>query len=709
MPAEGPGSLLRDGNRVLVEVRFARGAVAGIDDLRGAGAEIVDVSRRFQVITIAAKPSELTRLSSIPRVVSVTEILAPIAAASTCPSGVAVSEGDVQLRAAEARSTFGVDGSGVEVGILSDSFDQDKAAETSATDDVKSGDLPGTFNTCTGQSTPVDVLEDFNDPEAADEGRAMAQIVHDLAPGASLSFATAFTGLTAFAGNIEDLAAAGADVIVDDVSYFEEPFFQEGPVGVAVSNVTAAGVSYFSSAANNNLISEGKDIASWEAQQYRDSSGCPESVVALSEFFEEEGESGLNPAHCMDFNPGPEVDRTFRLTVSKGATLVVDLQWAEPWNGVNTDLDAFLLGPEGLPIAASLDDNVFGTPRPFELLAWENETLGPAKVQLVINRYNGASPRLKFALLQNGGGVSSTEYQSSQGGDVMGPTIFGHNGAEDATSVGAIRYNATEAPEAFSSRGPVTHYFEPANGVSPAGPLASAKVISKPDVTATDCGATTFFASFVSAESTWRFCGTSAAAPHVAAVAALMLQEEPLASPDQIRAALWESATPIGSSGPCSVGAGLVNATGALEDLLAPESGTGPACTPPESGPVVEEGEDEGPNPAPQIVQMPPPESIPGPTAEELRSVPATFLRRHPSKVLRTEGPTTRALFRFGSDEAGVTFLCKFDRAVFRTCHRRTIWHVEPGRHVLRVKARDADGNVDPTPAVFRFRVERVG
>jgi len=228
-------------------------------------------------------------------------------------------------------------------------------------------------------------------------------------------------------------------------------------------------------------------------------------------------------------------------------------------------------------------------------------------------------------------------------------------------------------------------------------------------VTATDCGATTFFASFVSAESTWRFCGTSAAAPHAAAAAALMLEEEPLASPDQIRAALWESATPIGSSGPCSVGAGLVDATGALEDLLAPGSDSAPACTPPESGLVVEEGEDESPNPAAQIVQMPPPESIPGPNAEEPRRFPATFFRRHPPKVLRTEGPTARAVFRFGSNEAGVTFLCKFDRAVFRTCRRKIVWHAEPGRHVLRVKARDGDGNVDPTPAVLRFRVERVG
>ena len=65
----------------------------------------------------------------------------------------------------------------------------------------------------------------------------MAQIVHDLAPGAKISFATAFVGEVAFAENIRGLAAAGASVIVDDVGYFEEPFFQDGPVAAAINEV----------------------------------------------------------------------------------------------------------------------------------------------------------------------------------------------------------------------------------------------------------------------------------------------------------------------------------------------------------------------------------------------------------------------------------------------------------------------------------------
>ena len=67
----------------------------------------------------------------------------------------------------------------------------------------------------------------------------MLQIVHDVAPGASLAFASAFNGLASFAANIQSLAAAGAKVIVDDVIYFAEPLFQDGIIAQAVNNVVS--------------------------------------------------------------------------------------------------------------------------------------------------------------------------------------------------------------------------------------------------------------------------------------------------------------------------------------------------------------------------------------------------------------------------------------------------------------------------------------
>jgi hypothetical protein len=712
VPVSGPGSLLREGNRVLTEVRFSRGATAGAVDLREAGAAVVGVSPRYKIVTAAIRPDELGKLSNVPNLAAVTEVLAPsvagagdpVSAAITTPCfGEETSEGDEQLRAAQARAEFGVDGSGVKVGILSDSFDRDAFTPTGAAEDTLSGDLPGAGNPC-GRETPVEVLSD-PEKKGEDEGRAMAQIVHDLAPGAELSFATAFKGLTNFASNVKALVTAGANVITDDVAYFEEPFFQEGPVGVAVKEATEAGVSYFSSAGNNNLKNGGgKNIASWEAPEYRDANGCPAAIVNFSQSLEGEGEPGLNPAHCMDFDPSGGVDRAFRVTVSNGATLVVDLQWAEPWEGVATNLDAFLLGPKGSVVSASFVDNVHGSKKPFELVSWENETGAAADVQIVINRFEGsADPRLKFALLQNGGGVTSTE-EFSGGEDVVGPTIFGHNGAEKAISVGAVPYDSEEAPEVYSSRGPVTHYFGPVTGTGPALPLGP-QLLAKPDMVATDGGANTFFGSCDG--EVRRFFGTSASAPHAAAVAALIREAEPAANAEAVEKAMKESARPVGSFPATAIGSGLIDAVGALEKLgvVASEPGA-EVAEPPAPGPCLPPREPAGGTQSHSIETLPTPTPPIEPPVRASR--PRTFFLQRPAKVVRTVSRRAKVVFLFGSDQPGVSFACRIDGGLFRRCSPRLVRRFPLGWHTVKVAALDAAGIGDKTPASYRFKVKRV-
>ncbi len=158
------------------------------------------------------------------------------AAAMTRPGRV-TSEGDNATRSNVARIRFGVNGAGIAVGVLSDSFN----CLGGAVADVANGDL-----------SPVSVLQEEPDCSyGTDEGRAMLQIVHDLAPGASLLFATADNGIASFAQNIQTLASLGAKVIVDDVIYFSEPMFQDGIIAQAVDKVAATGVAYFSAAGND--------------------------------------------------------------------------------------------------------------------------------------------------------------------------------------------------------------------------------------------------------------------------------------------------------------------------------------------------------------------------------------------------------------------------------------------------------------------------
>lgn len=550
----GPGSLMRRGGRLMVEIRLVGTSRGETRAIRRAGARVTHVSRRYSTVTALVGYRDLRPVSRVRGVRSVTEVLTPMLAGvarpaanapianATCPQGNATSEGDTQLRADLERAQLGGTGQGVTVGVLSDSYDRWAAAHTHAAQDVGSGDLPGAGNPC-GQSTPVNVIDD-SDVSGEDEGRGMLQIVHDLAPDAKLSFATAFTSETAFADNIRKLAAAGANVIVDDVTYFDEPFYQDGPVADAVNDVTAQGVVYYSSAANNNVVSGGNDVGSWEAPSYRPTA-CPASVTGFTD--------------CMDFDPGAGADNTYNVSVAGSASLRLEMQYAEPWYGVTDHLHLLVLNSTSTSVLGDFP-NLGVTP--FASFALTNGSTA-SNYNIVIARPAGSpgTPRVKLAFLQNGAtGAIPTEYTTSSGGDVVGPTIFGHNGGQNTVSVAAVPYNNSAAPEYYSSRGPVTQYFAPVSGTTPAAPLAAPLVLAKPDIAATDCGQTTFF---LSATAPYRFCGTSAAAPHAAAIAAL----EKSLNPGDSRAALIQSqkqsARAVGAYGPTDVGAGLIDALGA--------------------------------------------------------------------------------------------------------------------------------------------------
>jgi subtilase family protein len=690
LPLDGPGSLLRDGGRVLVTARVPGGVAAAFNGLREAGARIL--SAGAETATLSVAPSRLPEVAAVPGVSAVWQVRAPVSFTpeGQCEGGAAISEGLAQLRVDQARPAFEVRGKGQTIGVLSDSYDSAEVDSTAAADDVLSGDLPGPAGTCSGQQLPVDILAE-GPADGGDEGRAMLQIVHDLAPHANLAFATAFESEESFADNIEALArpasegGAEAGVIVDDVAWFEEPFFQDGPIAVAVDNVVEAGVTYLSAAGNDNLFdSSGNRIASWEAPAFRNSGGCPVAVTGGSQ--------------CMDFDPGAGSDDTFGITVEPHETLILDLQWAEPWGGVGTNLDAYLLSSGGGKVLAkSTEANISGTQRPVEIVSWENGASSSQTVQLAINRRLGSSPRLKFILLQNGGGVSATEYPKSSGGDVVGPAVFGHAGSASAIAVAAIPYGDSTRIERYSSRGPVTHLFGPVEGPGPALPLGAPEVIPKPDLAASDCGVTTFFA-FPQA-GRWRFCGTSAAAPHAAAVAALVRQAKPTLPPQQVRDTLEETAAPVGGFPADAAGAGRVDALAAIADLPGPiEGGDGPS----EPAAALETLSGAAATQAPPAQPAPPAGPAPAPRP----SAPSTTLLRHPRAVVHVRSRGVRLVFRFGSDPAGAAFLCSVDRRPYRSCASRLVRRFGRGRHALEVKAQGPTGLTDPTPAVFRFRVK---
>ncbi|MDQ1476255.1 MAG: hypothetical protein QOE62_1484, partial [Actinomycetota bacterium] len=212
LPVTGVGSLVRRPNgMVLVQIRTHDVASATVARLRAAGARVVNVSPAYSTVTADVASASLRAVAADPAVAYVTEVLAPRVGtvgttASTAPTGAppqtatanpqcgsTTSEGDTLMHAADARAAGNVDGAGTTVGILSDSYDIASGAPTNAATDVASGDLPGAANPC-GYPTPVTVQSESAGAGGADEGRAMAQLVHDLAPGARLAVASAFNG-----------------------------------------------------------------------------------------------------------------------------------------------------------------------------------------------------------------------------------------------------------------------------------------------------------------------------------------------------------------------------------------------------------------------------------------------------------------------------------------------------------------------------------
>ena len=254
--------------------------------------------------------------------------------------GSVTSQGDQAMRSDVARATFGVNGSGVTVGVLSDSFNCLGGAAT----DVASGDL-----------SPVTVVQEkANCNSGTDEGRAMLQITHDIASGASLAFASGFNGLASFAANIQSLATAGAKVIVDDVIILGEPMFQDGTIAQAVNNVVATGVAYFSAAGN-------------QARNSYQSTFTAGPVFAQGAIPSAPGAPPFFGGTAHNFNPGGGTDVFQRITLPAGASVLMSFQWDSPAASVSpgapgspNDLDVYVLNAGATQVVGGSNFNNLG-------------------------------------------------------------------------------------------------------------------------------------------------------------------------------------------------------------------------------------------------------------------------------------------------------------------------------------------------------------
>jgi subtilisin family serine protease len=532
-----------------VDISASSDLQALLADLEGLEFEVKGtyghiVSGRTPLLTLAA----LGRLATV-------NFVHPVVAVAN--AGTVLSEGVAALRADVVQKTYGLNGKGVKVGVLSDSYNFLGGAQS----DIDSGDLP---------VEGVVVLEDLI-LQGADEGRAMLQIIHDVAPGAELFFYTAFNGLADFASGIEKLAEAGCKIIVDDIGYFAVPMFQDGPVAQAVDKVYSMGVSYFSAAGN-------------QAQQSYASPFVDSGVVTLF------GNKihNFNPSH-PNTPPDPSRRILLPITLTRGVARIV-LSWDEPsflisrGQGCQSDLDLYIYDEE-----TNTESPIDCSANSFDCLGGTDFNIGSDAVELLIVDVQGILNKLgrpfdkrklfSIQIVHYDGTYPSHMQVVIYGGDFVDSktnsgTVYGHQNAKGAAAVGAAYSRATPAfgvqsieLESSSSAGGIPILFD-----TKGNRLPKPEIREQPRFVGPDGASTTFFGKENPGFPFPLFFGTSAAAPHVAAVAALMLQARPSLSPDEVYGILQVTAIDMNQfSGQTSMGFdfgsgyGFVNAAAAIK------------------------------------------------------------------------------------------------------------------------------------------------
>ncbi len=426
-----------------------------------------------------------------------------------------------------------ITGAGVKVGIISTSFDIVKPGSANA--DAAAGYLPET-----AAGTSAVTLLSEGTAGSDDEGRAMAELIHQVAPGAQLFFGTGSASQPTMAASIKAMVSAGCSIIVDDLTFADAAAYQTtGVVDAAVAAALAGGVDYFTSAGNYG-------------DAFLERAFAPASTTLPDG----------SPADAQVFDNGSAYDR---ITVPANVAARLDLQWTAPYEGAGNagapDALTFkVFSPSGTLVATSAQrrEGVATTDVSAQLAS--QTAAADYLIAVYLNGGQVQPGEFKLFLTSSGatgtgpGGVIDDPQASSGSGDLRGQQLIPGVNTVGATFYGnsAAFGQMPSATEYFSDSGPGTLLYD-SNGV----PLPAPQSAGKVDFTAPD-GVNTSVPGFAG------FFGTSAAAPDAAAVAALMLQANPALTTSQVTTSLEKSAISLGEEPQTVQGAGLIQADRAV-------------------------------------------------------------------------------------------------------------------------------------------------
>jgi hypothetical protein len=575
-----------DGHRPTAEV------TARLADL---GLEIIAIEDHWRsgVISASLPIAQAIAVANLPGVQSVMLARRPARYLGVVTAESGAVEHALDVNTPGTLSPQGILGRGITVGLISDSFDTAQGVPRASVA-VAAGDLPGPGNP-DGYTQPVFVLKDDPSASSVDEGRGMAEIVHDIAPAARICFSAAGATQATMAASIRNLrtsSAALCDVIVDDLGFPDEPFFSDGIIAQAIEDVVTSTslpgkkVSYFSAAGNSNNRGYSADaniISSAASQPYRGNLRLTPVPATLYAGGFQNLSSNSTPVIAMPVTTGVD-------------SAEIIFQWDDPFGGnVTTDYNLLVFDQNGNYLSSlSGTDNSFSTGHPLEIVDLNPNT----NYQLAISLRSGGSQAARhLRIISFGSGVITGPYFTD---NII--TLFGHPAAADANAVAAYVYNTipdrisnynpgkTNPPpgpyepalESFSAKGGNVPFYFNAQGQR----LASPEIRLKPEFAAADGVDTSFFPTDAGADYDKdgfpNFFGTSAAAPNAAAFAALMLEAAGgpgSLSPAQVRLIMEQTANahdvdPSFSKATASAGTASVQVTATGDDSN--ESATSP-------------------------------------------------------------------------------------------------------------------------------------
>ncbi len=460
------------------------------------------------------------------------------------------TEGDAILDADDLRASYAVNGAGVRVGVISDGLEGLAAAQGA-------GELPAVnFTTCdaTG-AAPAGEPANPTDAGAGAEGTAMLEIVHDIAPGAELWFG--YFGFNVSSGTsldfrqAVDCLALNTDVVVDDITYVNNGAYDGTSV---VSQNTSTELNRLT----NRIRGHYNSVGSVSQQHYQEpfvDSGF-NVTVGMNTWdihrFQATASTtdGAQGRNCS-FNAADGFCAD-RVMLPPNEVLRVGLQWDDPFGASANDYELFLLDENASTLYLISTNEQNGNDNPVEEFSWLNDTAVVQPLSIYIGRFAGVSKTFDmFVLCEACNPIAGNKHNFNT---ISSAVLNNADAGGGVVSLGAI--NASDPGNndiaAYSSRGPTN----------------DGRV--KPDAVAIDGVSVSGAGGFSSP-----FFGSSAAAPHAAGIAALVLAcqpslkhggpgDAPAADRTALRNALLNSAVDLGSAGTDNTyGAGRLDADAA--------------------------------------------------------------------------------------------------------------------------------------------------